>query len=138
MDGMDRRRSIVEDNGSSKLRISRRAFLKAAAGAGGAALLAACAPTPGASPTSAPGGVAGATPGAPAAAPTTSAAAGTGTGTIHIAIGIDPDTLDPIGQTTTTVQNMVDYVCEGLVSLGEDGKPHPALAESWQSSPDGL
>jgi peptide/nickel transport system substrate-binding protein len=58
-------------------------------------------------------------------------------GTIRIAIGIDPDTLDPAGQTTTTVQNIVDYVVETLVVLDESGKPQPLLAEKWESSADG-
>ena len=40
---------------------------------------------------------------------------GEGGGTFSIAVGIDPDTFDPAGQTTTTVQNMVDYVVETLV-----------------------
>lgn len=133
-------------------RLDRRNFLKVALGASGMALLAACAPSTTSSPTAAPaaptaasgGAVATAAPGgavataAPAPAATSAPAANLGTGTIRLAIGIDPDTLDPIGQTTTTVQNMVDYVCEGLLSLGDDGKAHPALAESWQTSSDGL
>ncbi|HXF83054.1 MAG TPA: hypothetical protein VNN19_09915, partial [bacterium] len=28
---------------------------------------------------------------------------------LRIAVGIDADTLDPAGQTTTTVTNMIDY-----------------------------
>jgi len=35
--------------------------------------------------------------------------------TLHIAVGIDADTLDPAGQTTTTVANMVDYIYETLL-----------------------
>jgi len=58
-------------------------------------------------------------------------------GTFRIAIGVDPDTTDPVQQTTTTVANMIDYVVETLVFLGPDGKNHPMLAESWSLAPDG-
>ena len=58
-------------------------------------------------------------------------------GTIRIAIGVDPDTLDPQGQTTTTVQNIVDYVTETLVRYDENGKIQPLLAEKWQAASDG-
>jgi len=56
----------------------------------------------------------------------------------RIAVGIDPDTLDPVQQTTTTVGNMVDYVVETLTKLAPDGSIQPHLAESWSVSPDGL
>jgi peptide/nickel transport system substrate-binding protein len=59
-------------------------------------------------------------------------------GTLRVAIGVDPDTLDPIGQTTTTVQNLVDMVVETLVGIDEKGVVKPLLAESWQTSSDGL
>lgn len=58
--------------------------------------------------------------------------------TFRIGIGIDMDTLDPVQQTTTTVQNVVDYAVEGLVTFDEDGKVLPKLAESWEFSEDGL
>jgi peptide/nickel transport system substrate-binding protein len=67
-------------------------------------------------------------------------AAGTGEGadsSFSIAIGIDLDTLDPAGQTTTTVQNVVDYMVEPLVKE-QDGQIVGHLAESFQTSPDGL
>ena len=54
-----------------------------------------------------------------------------------IAIGIDPDTFDPAGQTTTTVQNIVDYMVEPLVKV-EDGQIVGVLAETVETSPDGL
>ncbi len=56
----------------------------------------------------------------------------------RIAVGIDPDTMDPVQQTTTTVGNMVDYVVETLTKLVPDGSIQPSLAESWLASPDGL
>ena len=56
----------------------------------------------------------------------------------RIAIGVDPDSLDPVQQTTTTVGNMLDYVVEPLTRMAPDGSIHPHLAESWTVSPDGL
>ncbi len=70
--------------------------------------------------------------------PTSAPAASNGSATFSIAIGVDPDTLDPMGQTTTTVQNMVDYMAETLVNVDQTGKVQPLLAKSWQTSPDGL
>jgi len=58
--------------------------------------------------------------------------------TFRIAVGVDPDTLDPVQMTTTTVANMVDYVVETLTFLDQEGKTRPMLAESWTVSPDGL
>src|SRR5499425_1149265 len=56
----------------------------------------------------------------------------------RIAVGVDPDTLDPVQQTTTTVGNMVDYMVETLTKLVPDGSIQPHLAESWSVSSDGL
>jgi peptide/nickel transport system substrate-binding protein len=57
--------------------------------------------------------------------------------TFRIAVGIDPDTLDPVQMTTTTVGNIVDYVVETLTRLAPDGSITPHLAESWTVSEDG-
>lgn len=59
-------------------------------------------------------------------------------GTLTVAIGIDPDTLDPMRQTTTTVQNIVQMVVETLVRVDSDGKYQPLLATSWQTASNGL
>ncbi|MBI3458212.1 MAG: ABC transporter substrate-binding protein [Candidatus Rokubacteria bacterium] len=59
-------------------------------------------------------------------------------GTFRIAVGVEPDTLDPVQMTTTTVANMVDYVVETLTFIDQDGKIRPMLAESWSSTPDGV
>ena len=56
----------------------------------------------------------------------------------RIAVGVDPDTLDPVQLTTTTVGNLVDYMVETLTKLVPDGSIQPSLAESWAVSPDGL
>jgi len=69
--------------------------------------------------------------------------------TLVVAIGIDADTLDPEGQTTTTIANIVDYMFDSLVwpdderSGVQPGQPQytklvPQLATSWTVSPDGL
>lgn len=55
-----------------------------------------------------------------------------------IAVGIEPDTFDPAGNTTTTVGNIVDYAVETLTRLDSDGKLQPGLASSWELSTDGL
>jgi peptide/nickel transport system substrate-binding protein len=57
---------------------------------------------------------------------------------LTIAIGVDPDTMDPMRQTTTTVQNIVQMVVETLVKVDTDGKIQPYLATSWQTATDGL
>ncbi len=68
---------------------------------------------------------------------------------LKIAVGIDADTLDPEGQTTTTVQNMVDYMFDTLLwpedersGLQPGQKQYtklvPMLATSWTESKDGL
>ncbi len=71
------------------------------------------------------------------AAPAQPTAAAPSTATFRVAIGVDPDTLDPAGQTTTTVQNIVDYMVETLVFLQPDGKLAPGLAERWEQTADG-
>jgi ABC-type transport system substrate-binding protein len=66
------------------------------------------------------------------------ATSGDGAGSsFSIAIGVDPDTFDPAGQTTTTVQNIVDYMVETLVKV-QDGKVVGLLADTIQTSEDGL
>lgn len=56
----------------------------------------------------------------------------------RIAVGIDPDSLDPIQQTTTTVGNIIDYMVETLTAMAPDGSIKPHLAERWTVSEDGL
>jgi peptide/nickel transport system substrate-binding protein len=64
-------------------------------------------------------------------------AGGGNTDEFRIVIGIEPDTLDPAGQTTTTVANIVDYAVETLVEIDKDGNIQPGLAESYEESKDG-
>src|SRR5262245_47780046 len=58
--------------------------------------------------------------------------------TLRVAIGIDPDTLDPAAQTTTTSQQIIDMIAETLVTVDQNGGLKPLLATSWQPSGDGL
>lgn len=90
-------------------------------------LLAACAPGPAAAPT--------ATPAPKEPTPTPVPAKPT---TFRIAVGIDPDTLDPALFTTTTVANMVEYMAETLIVADKEGNPQPQLATDWEVSDDGL
>jgi len=68
--------------------------------------------------------------------------------TLTMAIGIDADTLDPAGQTTATVSNIVDYMYDPLVWYSDErsgvaaGQPQytkivPQLVSAWTVSPDG-
>jgi ABC-type transport system substrate-binding protein len=143
------------------LKPSRRELLRLLALGAVAGLGAACRPTPtapgqpgdaGASPTDHPPPTAGAeapptsppATEAPAAPPpTVGAAPSAPTATpaalplLRIAIDVDPDTLDPAGQTNTTVSNVVDFMVEPLIRLQSDGSLAPGLAERWEQSPDG-
>ena len=58
--------------------------------------------------------------------------------TLTIGIGVDLDTVDPAQQTTTTVQNVLDYGLQTLVAFDTQGKIEPLLATSWNTSKDGL
>lgn len=108
------------------------------AGCGGAA-------TPAPAPTQVP--AAAAPTEAPQAAPTTPPAAAQAPtqppqagepATFRIAVGIDPDNMDPTQITTVLVTNIVKYMAEALVRIDKEGKAQPALATSWEISDDGL
>ncbi len=58
--------------------------------------------------------------------------------TLKVAIGIDPDTLDPAAQTTTTSSQIVDMMAETLVTVDEKGALKPLLATKWEPAADGL
>jgi peptide/nickel transport system substrate-binding protein len=57
---------------------------------------------------------------------------------LTVAIGVDPDTLDPMRQTTTTVSDIVQMVTESLATVDQSGKVQPSLATGWQEAPDAL
>ena len=58
--------------------------------------------------------------------------------TFRIAIGVDADSLDPVQGTTTTVDNIVDYMAETLMGIDETGALVPQLATDWTTTEDGL
>lgn len=58
-------------------------------------------------------------------------------GTLRVAIGIDPDTLDPAAQTTTTSQQIIDMMVETLVTIDQQGNVKPQLADKWDVAADG-
>src|SRR5438105_5140536 len=58
---------------------------------------------------------------------------------LNVAIGIDPDTLDPAAQTTTTASQVVDMMVERLYTLDGNGASQPQLASDFpKTSSDGL
>jgi oligopeptide transport system substrate-binding protein len=57
--------------------------------------------------------------------------------TITINWGAEPPSLDPGLATDTTSSNVLLNIMDPLVKLGDDLKPVPSLAESWDVSPDG-
>jgi peptide/nickel transport system substrate-binding protein len=58
-------------------------------------------------------------------------------GVLHLALGEDPDQLDPARTIELTASDVMNVVYERLVYIGTDGLPHPWVAESWEISPDG-
>jgi len=52
--------------------------------------------------------------------------------------GPEPDTLDPQRARTDAAFNILRDLFEGLTTVGPDGEPRPAAAESWQVREDGL
>ena len=56
---------------------------------------------------------------------------------VRLALDVDPDTLDPAGQTNPTIASIVDHVVEPLVRVQPDGSIVPALARKFSQSPDG-
>jgi peptide/nickel transport system substrate-binding protein len=71
-------------------------------------------------------------PPTPTVAPTELAMPG-----IRLAIDLDPDTLDPAGQTNPTIASIVDHIAETLVRLQPDGSVGPGLAHRFSQSADG-
>ncbi len=53
-----------------------------------------------------------------------------------IGLESDPTNLDPRLSSDAASSRILDLVCEGLVHLGGDGTPRPALATSWDTPDD--
>ena len=59
--------------------------------------------------------------------------------TVRVAVQLEPPILDPTAGAAAPIAEVVSgNVYEGLVQIGDDGEPRPALAQSWQVSDDGL
>jgi peptide/nickel transport system substrate-binding protein len=70
-------------------------------------------------------------PDAQGTTPTTAAAAPTRGGTLVVAIGSDPGSLNPAVTSNGGVHTASEMMFNGLVGWGADGKLVPELAESW-------
>ncbi len=69
----------------------------------------------------------------------TPAEAGVRTKTLLLGNGAEPADLDPQTDTAYTDMNILVALFEGLTTLDElTGLPQPGMAESWETSPDGL
>jgi ABC-type transport system substrate-binding protein len=55
-----------------------------------------------------------------------------------IAIGAQPEALDPIAMASAPAATVGQHIHQSLIYMAPDGTFKPALAESWESAPDGL
>jgi peptide/nickel transport system substrate-binding protein len=55
-----------------------------------------------------------------------------------IAIGAEPENLDPLKMMSAPAATVAEHMVENLIYLAEDGTLKPALAESWEPAEDGL
>jgi peptide/nickel transport system substrate-binding protein len=58
-------------------------------------------------------------------------------GTLHLALGEDPDTLDPHATVSLTSSQVQSLIYSPLVYIQSNGLPAPLAAQSWTISPDG-
>jgi peptide/nickel transport system substrate-binding protein len=58
-------------------------------------------------------------------------------GTLHLALGEDPDTLDPHTTVSLTSSQVQSLIYASLVYIQSNGLPAPLAAQSWTISPDG-
>lgn len=59
-------------------------------------------------------------------------------GTLRTAISEEPDQLDPADTNELLASQIMNNIYDRLVYIGDDGLPHPWVAESWEISPDNL
>jgi oligopeptide transport system substrate-binding protein len=57
---------------------------------------------------------------------------------LHVGVGVDPQDLDPQIITGIPEARILRALCEGLVIIGPDGNLAPGVAQSWETSADGL
>ncbi len=55
-----------------------------------------------------------------------------------IAIGAEPENLDPLKMMSAPAATVAEHMVETLIYLAVDGSLEPALAESWEPTEDGL
>jgi peptide/nickel transport system substrate-binding protein len=53
--------------------------------------------------------------------------------TIRVGVDVDAGTLDPRLARDVTAARTIDLIYDGLVQLGPDLRPQPALATSWDN-----
>jgi peptide/nickel transport system substrate-binding protein len=111
--------------------MNRRAAMRLLALAGVGSLMAACLPTLPTQPPTTP------TPLPPAPQPTLAPTPLLSLPGVRLAIDVDPDTLDPAGQTNPTIASIVDHMAETLVRVQADGSIGPGLARKFSRSTDG-
>src|SRR5665811_629558 len=58
--------------------------------------------------------------------------------TLRVAFDSDIANLNPLTASEGVTMSVLNNVMEGLYRLGEDQEPHPAMAESYELSDDGL
>ncbi len=56
--------------------------------------------------------------------------------TLTIAMGAEPESLDPVRMTSAPAATVSEHVSERLIYMEEDGSLTPMLAESWESNDD--
>ncbi|MFW6215431.1 MAG: glutathione ABC transporter substrate-binding protein [Alkalispirochaetaceae bacterium] len=56
--------------------------------------------------------------------------------TLVVAIGAEPESLDPVNMTSAPAATVGEHVVERLIYMEEDGSLVPMLAESWESNDD--
>jgi ABC-type transport system substrate-binding protein len=57
---------------------------------------------------------------------------------LHDSVSSNPTSFDPIRITDAVTTTLMANVYEGLVKMQRDGTIGPAIAQSWETSPDGL
>ncbi len=57
-------------------------------------------------------------------------------GSMVIAIGVEPESLDPIGMSSAPAATVSEHISQPLIYLDVDGTLQPSLAESWEANED--
>jgi len=57
---------------------------------------------------------------------------------LSIAIGIEPDNLDPLKMMSAPAATVSEYMAQSLIYMSEEGSIEPSLALSWEPIEDGL